>query len=88
MGQEVEKTVRTVSDGTVTIAVETYQDLLAKAAEKAPVVYNSVIKTPEMAAADHKILGIVFGLGGAALVALGVFMHAVGRSEEKELEKK
>ena len=54
MGEETLKSVKTVSDGSVTISVEKYQELVAKAAEKIPVVNKVIHKTDAMVAADPR----------------------------------
>lgn len=85
MADEITNTVKTVSDGTVTIAVERYQELLSQAAEKAPVIYNQTIKTPAMVAQDNKMWGLIFLGGGVVLSVFGAAVHALGRAQEKEL---
>jgi len=48
--------VKTSSDGTVKISVETYNDLLAKAVSKPPVINRTtVVKTAEIAAKEYRI---------------------------------
>ena len=83
----VNDVAKTVSDGSVTISVETYQDLLARASEKAPVIYNTVQKTQAMAAADNKVWGALLSAGGGIVMLFGSIMYALGRAQEKDLEK-
>lgn len=85
MAEEVTETVKKVSSGTVKIAIEEYQDLLAKAAEKAPVIYRTVQKTPAMQAADNKLLGGVLFGGGVALCILGGVAFGTGLAQSKAL---
>ena len=72
--------VKTTSDGTVSISVETYNDLL-KAANKPPVINRTqIVKTAEMVAKDYQVWGIsLMGLGGPMFV-VGAFLYKVGRS--------
>lgn len=93
MADEVESTVKTTSDGLVSITVEKYDELLRKAEQKPPVIQNvtrnvqEVIKTPEMAAHDNKVWGITFLGIGAGLVLVGAIRLKVGINQTKELLK-
>jgi len=71
--------VKTTSDGSVKISVETYNDLL-KQANRPPVINRTeVIKTAEMAAQEYRIFGsTLMGLGGAMFVT-GAFVYRAGR---------
>jgi len=80
MADEVSTTTETkvTSDGSVKISVESYNELLAKAAEKPPVVnhvINRVVKevhkTPEMLAEEKR-------LWGGSLMGLGASVFTVG----------
>lgn len=85
MSEEVTNIVKKVSNGMVKIPLEQYQELIEKAAEKAPVVYRTVQKTPEMVANENKMWGAVFLSGGIFFSVLGGVMHTVGRSQAKNL---
>lgn len=85
MADEVTNTVKNVSDGTVKITVEKYQELLAAAAVKAPVIYNHVQKTQAMVAADNKMWGAVMLGAGASLSVIGGFVYRLGKAQEKKL---
>jgi hypothetical protein len=71
--------VRTTSDGHVTVSVETYNDLLAKAATK-PAVINrtTVIKTAEMASKEFRMWGGAFMGIGAAMFIVGASLYRAG----------
>jgi hypothetical protein len=74
--------VKTTSDGSVKISIETYNDLLTRAAAKPPVINRTtVIKTAEMASKEYRIWGGTFmGLGGTMFV-VGVFLYKAGLSK-------
>lgn len=73
--------VKTASDGTVKIAVERYNELLEKAAEKPPVINKTVInKTAEMVAQDHRVWGGTFMGVGAALFVVGALRYKAGKA--------
>jgi len=71
--------VKTTSDGTVKISVETYNDLL-RAANRPPVINRTeIVRTAEMAAQDYRIWGgTLMGLGGMLFV-VGAFLYRAGR---------
>jgi hypothetical protein len=75
------ETVKTASDGVVKISIEKYEELIAKAAEKAPVISRTIIKTPEMLAQEHKAWGWTFIGAGAALIGVGAVRVRLGRLE-------
>lgn len=85
MAEEVTNIAKSVSDGTVKITVERYQELLEKSAEKVPVVYNTIQKTQAMVAEDNKVWGLVFLGGGVCLSVLGGGLHLLGRAQAKAL---
>lgn len=65
--------IKTASDGTVKISVEKYNDLLTRAAAKAPVINRTtVIKTPEMLSRENLLWGNTFMSVGAILFVVGV----------------
>jgi hypothetical protein len=71
--------IKTSSDGSVKISVETYNDLLAKAVAK-PAVINrtTVIKTAEMASKEYRMWGgSLMGIG-ATMFAVGVRLYRAG----------
>jgi hypothetical protein len=71
--------VRTTSDGHVTISVETYNDLLAKAVAKPPVITRTtVIKTAEMASKEYRVWGGTFMGIGAAMFIVGASIYRAG----------
>lgn len=72
--------VKTTSDGSVKISVETYNRLL-DAANKPPVINRTqVIKTAEMLAKEYQIWGAtLMGLGGPMFV-VGAFLFKAGRN--------
>lgn len=86
MADEVTNTVKSVSDGTVSITIERYEELLKLAAEKAPVIYNTMQKTEEMVAQDNKIWGGILIGGGVCLSVIGTALHLLGRAQEKALK--
>jgi hypothetical protein len=71
--------VKTSSDGSVKISVETYNDLIAKATAKPPVINRTtVIKTAEIAAKEYRMWGgALMGLG-AAMFTVGAFLYKAG----------
>jgi hypothetical protein len=71
--------IKTMSDGNVTISVETYNDLLTKAAVKPAVINRTeVIKTAEMAAREYRVWGgTLMGLG-ASIFVIGMSLYRVG----------
>lgn len=83
--EETTNVIKSVSDGNVTITVERYQELLEKAAEKAPVIINTVQKTAAMAASDNKVFGGLLIGGGMAMSALGGIVYTIGRRQAKKL---
>ena len=85
MTEETLKVVKNISDGSVTIAVEKYTELLAKAAEKAPITYNVIQKTKDMAAADNVMWGGVFLGFGVSLAVIGSIIHGIGRAQQRKL---
>lgn len=87
MAEEKSVTTVTASDGTVTIAVEKYHELLAQAAEKPPVIHRTVHKTPEMVATENKVWGITFMSLGTAMVAVGAYRLRVGLKQAAALMK-
>jgi len=71
--------VKTSSDGTVKISIETYNDLLTKA-NKPPVINRTtVVKTAEMAAKDFRMWGGTFMGLGVAMFTVGAFLYRAGR---------
>ena len=76
------ETVKTASDGTVKIAIEKYNELLEKAAQPKVIntTVNKIIKTPEMAASDHRAWGVTLMLGGAAMAVVGALRFKAGNS--------
>lgn len=74
-------TIKATSDGTVKISIEKYEELIAKAAEKAPVIHKTLVKTAEMVAQDHKAWGWTFIGAGAALIGIGAVRVRLGRVE-------
>jgi hypothetical protein len=71
--------VKTSSDGTVKISIETYNDLLTRA-NKPPVINRTtVMKTAEMAAQDYRMWGGTFMGLGAAMFTVGAFLYRAGR---------
>lgn len=78
MVEEVSNTVTTLSDGKVSIALEAYHDLLAKAAEKPAIIHRTVQRTPEVQAKDNVALGFTFIGIGAALVGVGTYRLSAG----------
>jgi len=85
MAEETTNVVKTASDGTVKITVEKYHELVAKAAEKAPIIHNVTHKTKEVAAIDNKVWGAVFVGLGLSVAVIGGIVHMVGRAQLKEL---
>lgn len=78
----VTNTVKTASDGTVKIAIEKYNKLLADAAIKPSVINRTtIIKTPEILAKEHQAWGITFVGLGAALLVVGVVRFVAGRTQ-------
>lgn len=78
MSDEVTTTnvVKTASDGTVKIAIEKYNELLAQAAAKPPVINRTtVIKTAEILAREHRVSGITFMGLGVSLILVGVVRY-------------
>jgi hypothetical protein len=74
-------TVKAVSDGTVKIAVEKYNELLEKAAEKPPVINRTVVnKTAEMLAKEHQAWGTTFMGLGAAMFIIGALRFKAGHA--------
>jgi len=64
--------VKTSSDGTVKISIEKYEELLAKAAVKPPIINRTTInKTAEMAAKEYR-------MWGGSLMGIGATMFVVG----------
>jgi hypothetical protein len=74
---ETVQTIKTASDGTVKIAIEKYNELLEKAAEK-PTVINTISKTPEMLAKEHLAWGSTFMGMGVSLFVVGVLRFRAG----------
>lgn len=85
MSEETLKSVKTVSDGSVTITVEKYQELVAKAAEKIPVVHKVIQKTDAMVAADNKLWGVSLIIFGGVVTVIGGIIHSVGRTQDRRL---
>lgn len=85
MAEHTTQIVQNVSDGTVTIALEKYQEMLAAAAEKAPIYVTTVQKTAAMVSNDNKAWGAVFIGGGLALTALGAGLSILGYAQAKAL---
>lgn len=75
----VTETVKTASDGTVKIALEKYTELLEKAAEKAPIIHKTIMKTPEMMSQEHKAWGWTFVGAGSALIVIGAVRIRLGQ---------
>lgn len=81
MAEEVSTSTETkqTSDGTVKISVEKYHDLVAKSAEKPPVIHRTVLKTDEMLAKESRLWGgTLMGLGGSMFV-VGAGLFKSGR---------
>lgn len=75
MAETLESTVKQSSDGMVKITVEKYNELLAKSAEKAPIIHRTthVHRTPEIVASDNKMRGgCMMGVGVAFVVVGGI----------------
>lgn len=81
----VSETVKSVSSGTVKITLEEYNDLLAKAAEKAPVIYRTVQKTAEMVAKENVMWGSALLGGGLGLALIGGGILRTGIKQTKAL---
>ena len=84
MSDEVSSTtvnaVKTMSDGTVKLSIEKYNELLEKAAEKAPVINRTVIqKTTEMLAKEHRAWGTTFMGLGASFFIVGAIRYKASR---------
>jgi len=72
--------VKTASDGTVKISVEKYNELVAKAVAKPPVINRTtVIKTPEMVAEEYRMWGGGLMGVGAAFFLVGLYLFRAGR---------
>ena len=73
--------VKTTSDGSVKISVEKYNELLAQAARKPPVINQTeIIKTAEIAAREYRMWGgSLMGLG-AAMFTVGALLYRAGRN--------
>ena len=73
--------VKSVSDGTVKISVEKYEELLKKAAKPTEMIVNRTVvnKTAEMAAREYRLWGGSFMGLGAALFTVGAFLYRQGR---------
>jgi hypothetical protein len=72
--------VKTTSDGSVKISVEKYEELLAKAARKPPVVnQTTVVKTAEIAAKEYRVWGGTFMGLGASMFIIGAVLYNAGR---------
>lgn len=88
MGVETAETVTNVSksDGMVKITIEHYQQLMEKAREKAPIVYNTIQKTPEVSASENKAWGVTFIGLGVAFLAVGAIRLRTGISQAAALK--
>lgn len=84
MAEEVSTVNETkiTSDGTVNISVEKYNDLVEKAATKAPVINRTIVnKTEEMVAQELRMWGgSLMGLG-ASMFIVGAILFKVGLSK-------
>jgi hypothetical protein len=81
MSEEVTNTVKSMSDGTVKISVEKYNELLEKAA-KPPVINRTVVqKTAKMLAQEHRAWGITLMGLGAGFFAVGAIRYKLGQNE-------
>jgi hypothetical protein len=87
MAEDKIVTTSTSSDGTVTITVEKYQELLRESAAKAPIVQKIVQKTPEMAASDNKAWGVTFIGLGIGMTLIGIGRLRTGIAQAKALVK-
>jgi hypothetical protein len=90
MAEEIttSEVVKNVSNGTVQIAVERYEQLLAKASEeKRPVypTYTTVEKTPAMQAADNMMWGSMLMGGGVFTTVVGGIVFVIGLKQKKAL---
>jgi hypothetical protein len=73
--------VKTLSDGTVQITVEKYNELLEKAAAKPPVINKRVInKTTEMLAQEQRMWGGTFMGLGVSFFVVGALLYKAGKS--------
>ena len=83
MSDEVSTTteVKQTSDGNVKVSLEKYNDLVAKAEAKPPVINRTtVVKTEEMVAEEKRLWGgSLMGLG-TSLFAIGATLFKMGRS--------
>jgi hypothetical protein len=77
---ETVQSIKTASDGTVKIAIEKYNELLQKAAEKPPVNRTVINKTAEMLAQEHRAWGGTFMGLGVAFFAVGALRYKAGKS--------
>jgi hypothetical protein len=74
--------VKTTSDGSVKISIETYNDLLTRAATKPPVINRTtVIKTAEMASKEYRVWGGTFMGLGSSMFIVGVLLYRAGLSK-------
>jgi len=72
--------VKTMSDGTVKLSIEKYNELLEKAALKAPVINRTTIqKTTEMLAKEHRAWGTTFMGLGASFLIVGAIRYKASR---------
>lgn len=74
--------IKTTSDGIVKISVEKYNDLLERAARKAPVINQTIVnKTEEMVAQELRIWGGgLMGLGASVFI-IGAVIFKAGLSK-------
>jgi hypothetical protein len=70
--------VKTSSDGTVKLSIETYNDLVAKANKPPTINRTTVVKTAEIAAEEFRVWGATFMGLGATLFTVGVFLYRKG----------
>ena len=83
--EEVTSTAKTISDGNVTITVEKYQELLAKAAQAAPIIRHTILKTDKMVADENRMWGAVFLGGGISLSVIGGLIYRTGVRQKSAL---
>lgn len=85
MPEEVSTTtteaVKKLSDGSVNVSLEKYEELLAKAATKPPVINQTTIhKTAEMLSQEHRAWGTTFMGLGAAFFIIGAIRYRAGNT--------
>ena len=85
MLEQTSTVTESVSAGSVTIAIEKYQELVKAAATKAPVIQT--MKSTAQVAEDNITIGTALTLMGIGSIFIGTYLRRTGERQMKRAKK-